>query len=310
MIKRILIVALALILLGLAGISSLVLSAHQQIDDLNPPFPSLSQIRDSARVGGLPISLEMFNTASQMIEKTSVLEASESGEMFEMSFPAFLITWENGRQFLVDAGMTESVATAFGKPSEILGAGPMQYHGALNSYVNVDSIAGIGFTHLHQDHVDGVQTLCPEAKNLVIIQGEKQFTQTNYGTAQQNELLASLDCGERLLIRDNRILKSIAGFPGLYMIDVAGHTPGSQVFVVHIKVEGRNTTYVLAGDLANHFDGIDSNIPKPAFYSRFIVPENLKQLNRARIWLKQLDAEYNINVLISHHKQSINDRLH
>ena len=308
-VKRILAGFLFLVLLCVGAVAGILFPAHQQIDALNPPFPSLKSIRESARIEGLPVSIKMFNTASQMVGTAGVLESVEKNEFFEMSFPTFLITWENGKQFLIDAGMTESVALAFGKPSEIFGAGAIKFHGDLKDLINPASIAGIGFTHLHEDHVDGVRTLCPEAKNLVIVQGYEQFENTNYGTSAQEELLDSLECGKRLLIRDNFTLKSIAGFPGLYLIEVAGHTPGSQVFVVHIKIDGRNTTYILAGDLANHFEGIESNISKTAFYSRYIVPENLEQLDRARIWLNQLDAEYNIKVLISHHKQSIDDRL-
>jgi len=308
-IKKIFLSFLLLILLAVGGITAILIPAHQQIDALNPPFPSLKSIRESAKIEGLPVSIEMFNTATQMVSKTSVLSSVKKDDAFEMSYPTFLITWENGQQFLIDAGMTESVALAFGKPLETLGAGAMKFHGDLKDFIDPSNINGIGFTHLHEDHVDGVRTLCPAAKGLVVVQGYEQFSQVNYGTSAQNELLDSLECGKRLLIRDNFTLKSIAGFPGLYLINVAGHTPGSQVFVVHVKVEGRNTTYILAGDLANHIEGIESNISKPVFYSRFIVPENLVQLDKARIWLKQLDAEYNINVLISHHKRSIDDRL-
>ncbi|MFT7685977.1 MAG: glyoxylase-like metal-dependent hydrolase (beta-lactamase superfamily II) [Candidatus Azotimanducaceae bacterium] len=285
---------------GTIYLASRLWPAHRQIDSLNPKLPSVASIKESAQIEGLPFEIEIVNTASQWTPLSSILKDDRSDKGYEMTFPAFLIKWEDGRQFLVDAGLTKTTANKFGTPSEILGAKPMEFHKELGEVVDLEKINGVGFTHLHLDHVDGAKNLCSDTSDLKIVQSHEQYTQANYGTIAQYELLDNLACGKRLLVRDNLILKTISGFPGLYIVNTAGHTPGSQVFIAHIKRHGVVTTYVLAGDLVNHKDGYLSDIPKPMWFSYFVVPENLDQLRLTRFWLKDLDEQNNINVLPSH----------
>ncbi len=282
--------------------------AHGQIDAINPELPSAEIIGESIASEDLPVSLTAYNTATQNVPLSSVLKGENSDESFDMSFPIFVVTWANGRQFVIDAGLSALTAGPFGESSELLGAGPMQFHAGLGDLVEAEKTSGIGFTHLHSDHVDGAQDLCKSAKSLIIIQSVQQYTTTNYLTEAGNLQLEVMECAQRLLIRDETAtLKPIGSFPGVFLVNTGGHTPGSQVFVVHVRNNAGTMTYILAGDLVNHYQAIEENISKPAFYSYLIVPENLSQLEKARVWLKGLAAQRNFKVLVSHHKENISD---
>ena len=309
MLLRILVVIGTLAIVGMAVPGLNLYLAHQQINQLNPALPSLQEIRQTTRGRGRPVSIEVFNTASQMLPVSLVLEDAEPGVMFEMSFPVFVVSWADGRRFLIDTGLTESTVEDFGQPSEILGAEPIQFHAGLKDLIDIGSIDAVGFTHLHSDHVDGISDLCPVSETFYIIQSVEQYAVSNYTTSGGKLQLDQLACGQRLLIKEDSPLKSIGGFPGIYLVNAAGHTPGSQVFIVNILNAGRSLTYVLAGDMVNHFRGIEENTGKPAWYSYLFVPENGQQLERARLWLKELDRQTDISVLVSHHKSNIDAAL-
>ncbi|MCB1646559.1 MAG: hypothetical protein KDI36_13960, partial [Pseudomonadales bacterium] len=123
----------------------------------------------------------------------------------------------------------------------------------------------------------------------------------NYLTSAAAEMLAQTSCIEQIVLgRPGELLQSVPGYPGLYMLQVAGHTPGSQIFIAHLRRGMGRQTLVFAGDIANHIDGVRHNISKPPFYSRFVVPENLQQLEKTRRWLQALDQRPGVTVLLSH----------
>ena len=308
MLLRIVLAILTVVLLGMVYAGSKLYQTHGQIDAINPELPSAKIIRESIADEDLPVSLIAYNTATQNVPLSSVLEGADGEEFFDMAFPVFVVTWANGRQFVIDAGLSALTAGPFGESSELLGAGPMQFHAGLGDLVEAKEISGIGFTHLHSDHVDGAGDLCESGKNLIIVQSVQQYTTTNYLTEAGNLQLEAMECAQRLLIRDEKsALKPIGGFPGVFLVNAGGHTPGSQVFVVHVRNNSGAMTYVLAGDLVNHYRAIEENISKPAFYSYLIVPENLSQLEQARVWLKGLAAQRKFKILVSHHKENISD---
>jgi glyoxylase-like metal-dependent hydrolase (beta-lactamase superfamily II) len=226
---------------------------------------------------------------------------------YDMTFPAFVITWADGRRFVIDAGLTPADAADFGRPlTWFTASGPMTSVGSLSTLIAPQSINGMGFTHLHVDHTSGANDLCDAGADFTLYQTVEQFNLLNYLTYQQSDQLAEVACSMRLLLASqDDLLREVQGFPGLYLVHVAGHTPGSQVFIVHVQQGRKTMTYILAGDLANHRDGVLYNIPKPAWYSRWIVPESLPQLDLARRWLKFLDDQSSMTVLLSHDRQAL-----
>ena len=297
-------------------------SAHSDIDSVSPELPGPEAVLASGQLSGLPTSIAYYNTASQRVARKTMLdedqdpgetankrvdaESAETG-LVEMSFPAFVVTWEDGRQFVIDAGFSRAEAIDFGRRSALAGAGPIEFHGLLADQLDMAKVKGIGFTHLHGDHMMGSLAFCRDNAEFTLVQTMEQHSWHSYLTKGSAKLLNELDCGMQLLLDDTFVLKGIKDFPGLYVVYAGGHTLGSQIFVAHINEGARTETYILAGDMANHFDGVRYNVSKPPAYSRWIVPENLDQLYKVRSWLKLMNQETDISVFISHDKRHLNE---
>jgi len=289
-------------------------TTQQQIDGLHPPLPTYRQIMAGSRQAGLPVAIHFLATASQKIARYRLLDRAldpNPGGNVDMTFPAFVLTWSDGQRFIVDGGLSANEAVTFGRQQQWLGGfqgQPMVYHQSLANSLDPTSIKGVGLTHLHSDHTTGLADLCAAGAHYTTYQTLEQYTQQNYLTFGGDDALAAMTCSVRLVLAEQESpLRDIQGFPGLYVVPVAGHTPGSQVFVAHVQGLAGVQTYVLAGDIANHRDGVQFNIGKPAWYNRWLVPENLAQLDRLRRWLKSLNDSHLIQVLLSHDLKALQD---
>lgn len=315
MIKKSLIAfSLLLTLLLTYGLNQLRL-AHADIDSIAPELPTLTAVLESGLVFGLPAQIAYFNTGTQRAPRASLLDQAHDPlvieqaaidkkaideAMVDMSFPVFVATWEDGRQFVIDSGFSAAEAIEFGRRSELAGSMPLEFHGLAADQLDLDKVKGIGFTHLHSDHTKGISAFCQPNSDFTLVQTREQYSWHNYLTSDSAAMINELGCGVQLILDDGLLLKGVRDFPGLYIVLVGGHTLGSQLFVLHIN-EGSNVgTYIIAGDMANHFDGIKYNVSKPPAYSRWLVPENLDQLYKVRSWLKEMDQDPNITVLLSH----------
>lgn len=302
------VVVLCLVVVGL----NILRLTHQQINDLQPSLPSRTEIHASARVPNLPVSIGWLETSWLPSQRALVLDTQVDpapGLAYEITFPAFVVTWADGRRFVIDAGLSPAAAEDLSRSlTWFTQSGPMTYVGSLSTLIKPQTIDGLGFTHLHVDHTSGADDLCAAGASYTLYQSVEQFNVLNYLTFRQADQLTEMACSRRLLLasQDN-LLREIQGFPGLYVTHVAGHTPGSQVFVVHVREGLKRMTYVIAGDLANHRDGVRHNISKPSWYSRWVVPESLSQLDMARRWLGHLDSQARITVLLSHDRQALLD---
>ena len=61
----------------------------------------------------------------------------------------------------------------------------------------------------------------------------------------------------------------------------------------------------MAGDIANSYDGIESNVGKPALYSLLVVPEDTERLDELRRYLQDLSGRLGATVLISHDQAAL-----
>lgn len=303
---------LVLVLCVVVGGLNILRLTHQQIDELNPEPAPYREIQASARVAGLPVKIEWLAVASQPVPRSLVLDAAHDPaptSPFVLAFPAFVVTWADGRRFVIDAGPSRQEADTMGEGLALLGgAQPLTYHRSLGTTIDPASIRGMGFTHLHNDHTSGAAELCAAGASLTLYQTVEQFNLLNYLTFQGADELAGMGCAVRMLLAlQQTALRDIQGFPGLYVMYVAGHTPGGQVFVVHVRGRQGVQTYLIAGDIANHGAAIDLDISKPSWYSRWLVPENLEQLAQLRRWLQAMAARPGIRVLLSHDLQRLQD---
>lgn len=304
--KTVLLVVVIVLALGLAAAAWFLVPAHLQIRSVHPPLPSPDavQARVAEAVGG-PVKLSWINTSSQVTPRSGVLGRADPrpGLPYRLCHSSFVLEWEDGRTLLVDAGMTREQAKSFGAAGELVGGGPVDVNTTVAEELSRhgDNADGVIFTHLHVDHVDGVRELCggDSARRLAVPLTPNQARTHNYTTAGVFATLESLPCADLRELPD-RELAELPGFPGVFVVQAAGHTPDSQVIVAALRRDGRPAPVVFTGDVVNHIDGINLDLGKPAVYSALVVPEDDARLGTVRRLIRALRDEAGFAVLVSH----------
>lgn len=272
---------------------------------LRTPLPPAAGVAGTSQAAEVPVRISWFNTASQFVPRSALIDTSKDPDpdaWARMSFPVFVIEWADGRILLVDAGMDAPTARRFGVPMERVVGGD-----AVEPVTDVaaalgparDRVAGIVFTHLHEDHVQGVESLCRAgAKPIEALVASAQAEHPYYWTRPSLDLLKRSPC-LRMKTLPAEPMSELPGFPGVVVIAAAGHTPGTQLVVTHIgSREAR--PIVLSGDVVNNHDGIEQNLPKPWLYRLLVVPEDERRLGEVRQYLRELEQQFGVTVLVSH----------
>jgi glyoxylase-like metal-dependent hydrolase (beta-lactamase superfamily II) len=306
MLQRVLIALGALVGLALIFVASGLFLAGRAIRALDPELPTLDDILAYDPAADLPVRISWLNTASQKMSRSAVLDPSQDptpDAPYTMGHTVFALEWSDGRIFLVDAGMDAEAAIAFGKPLESFsGADPIVPLGSMAEklQLSVRRVAGIAFTHEHTDHTSGVAALCRmHERPIPLFQNRLQVEESNYTTRPGLAQLAEAKCLAPEIVEGGPLLR-VRGFPGLSFFAAAGHTPGSQVFVAHVRSSDGVRTYVLTGDVVNQIDGVRRNIPKPRLYSLLLVPESPARLDALRRLLAELERDHGVTILVSH----------
>lgn len=307
MIRRLLLAAGSVALVALALAAFVLVRAHLAIRRVDPPLPEAADLLRVAPGADLPIRLHYLNTASQRMPRRLVLDGRldpTPDVPYVMGYAAFAVEWSDGRLFLIDAGMDRDSARAFGAPLEWFGGERLVPLGSAAERLGgaVARVAGVAFTHLHRDHTAGVAALCARVPGrLPLYRTREQAGPGNYTTRAGRDDLAGAACLEPHLLEGGPAY-AVPGFDGLGVFAAAGHTPGSQVFVVHVRRGEAIETFALAGDVANCLEGIGLDLPKPRWYSLLVVPEAVERLGRVRRLLRGLGAGAGrrVRVLVSH----------
>ena len=305
--RRVLTVLALLLGLSVAAGAALLALAHRGIDALDPALPDPERILGAGERADLPMRLRFVNTASQRTPRSQVLDPTRDptpDAEYVMGHVSFVLEWADGRIFLIDVGLDRAAALDFGRPLEWVGADPIR---PLTDTAEALSdaagrVRGVAFTHLHVDHVAGIDALCRAVGGPIrLFQTALQAGPGNHTTRPGVRRLADAGCLEPEILPETP-LAEIPGFPGLAAIRAAGHTPGSTLFAVHVREPGarRPRSWILAGDVVNAADGIRHDVPKPWLYSLLVVPESGARLARLRGYLRDLDRERGVVPLVSH----------
>jgi glyoxylase-like metal-dependent hydrolase (beta-lactamase superfamily II) len=155
-------------------------------------------------------------------------------------------------------------------------------------------------THEHDDHAAGV-IRSPFAGHvrehtlLTRAQVHSLMTAPNDPRIKLDSAAAS-----RYLVLDYDPILPIA--PGVVLIKAPGHTPGSQMVYVRLASGGE---VVLAGDVAWHSSGIETQRQKPDSIARRLgVIEDRAPIAAELRWLKELMAS-GVSVVVAHDKAMI-----
>jgi len=279
-----------LVLLAALGVAFIVVPARVQVRGVEPPLPTEHELRALLAVEDGPTALHYVNTSSQPV-------GAPSAERI-LGHTVFLAEWANGDLFMIDAGMDRAEAIEFGELMQTMGdAGDVEPHGSVAQLLgaNVERVAGVAYTHLHIDHSQGTLAFC-EARGdgASAYQTPFQAELHNYNTEEGAAIVADscLATGEL----EGEPVATANRFPGLGIVALGGHTPGSTLFA--IPVDGH--LWIFSGDITNSKRDLLEDIPKAWLYSNVLVPEHVERNAALRSWLAALDARSDMTVVVSH----------
>jgi glyoxylase-like metal-dependent hydrolase (beta-lactamase superfamily II) len=259
---------------------------HHQVRGVEPMLPGEAQLRAILSVENGPTDVRYVNTSSQKLPGGKLGHA------------VFLIEWANGNLFMIDAGMDRATATQFGTLMETaLGAEEAVPHGTIAELLGDDTqrVVGVAFTHLHIDHTQGVVPFCEtRGPGATVYQTSWQLELQNFNTEEGAAILAD-SCLRSANLGGEGIL-TIRDFPGLGIVGLGGHTPGSTLFAI----AGGDRLWLLSGDTTNTKADLLSNTGKGFLYSYILVPEHTARTEALRLWLARLDANDDMTVVVSH----------
>ena len=277
--------ALAMVL-AMAALASLLIPAHRQIRSIQPDLPSIEELRELLLTEGGPSSVRGYKIAEQAFD----------GGRF--SHNSIALEWPDGRIFLVDLAMDEEGAADFAATLErLMGAEPGVFHENIGTQLGDAAlrVEGVGFTHLHIDHVQGVDRFCNQrGPGATAFSTLEQSEQHNFNTREGFVLLVT-SCLETTVLEGQGILP-VPGFPGLAMVPLGGHTPGSTLFAAAVG----DRIWLFSGDTTNSKADLLADRGKGWLYSGFIVPEDTRRTAELRAWLRSLDALPDMTVVVSH----------
>ena len=272
--------------IGLAGIVLWLAPQHWQIRRIAPALPNAAELLALRDDPGGPVAVELLTIARQPSPR-GVLTHS-----------VVLVRWADGRAFMIDAGMDRAGTEAFAELMKRLwGADDARFEGDVAEQLgpSVHDVVGVGFTHLHIDHTQGVGAFCAaRGEGARVYQTTWQVTKHNSNTEEGAEIVGS-SCLDAQRI-EGEGLSRIEGFPGLGVVPLGGHTPGSTAFAV---AEGRRL-WLFSGDTTNTRAALLDDVGKGFLYSGILVPENTARTAVLRRWFAELDAHDEIDVVVSH----------
>jgi len=280
-----------LIGLALVALAILLVPPHLQTRGIEPPLPTAQTLRALQDMENGPVSIRYL------------INASQPALGLKLSHTSIVIEWTDGNLFVIDAGMTETAAADFADLIKTMGGGgEATFVGTIADQLGDDlsRVAGMGFTHLHIDHTQGLGTLC-EARGTgaALLQTDWQRDQHNFNTTEGAEIVAN-SCLEAAPLTGETLLTSDK-FPGLGLVGIGGHTPGSTLFAAYVN----NHLWLFSGDTTNSMLNLRSNTGKGFLYSNIFVPENTNRTGELRLLLRDLDAENDIDVVVSHDLEAL-----
>lgn len=281
---------LVLLVLVIILLAVYLVPAHLQVRSVAPELPSNSEL----------LALIDQSASEQGPSKVSyILTSSQALSRGQISHISIIVEWADGRLFMIDAGMDNKGANDF---SDLLKkvdstATDAQVHGDVGSLLknDIQQVQGVGFTHLHVDHTQGLKRFCESrGPGAVGVQLITQANLHNFNTEEGANIVRASCLQMREYNGEN--LVQFDGFPGIGAFALGGHTPGSTLWAVALA----DKVLLFSGDITNDKASIDHNKSKEILYSYLLVPENVNRTAEVRKWLLNLDKNEKFSVIVSH----------
>jgi glyoxylase-like metal-dependent hydrolase (beta-lactamase superfamily II) len=288
MARKLIIGSGVVLLVIVAALAVFLVPPHLQVRGVAPALPSVAALRALANTPGGPVAVHYVVTSHQQTAQGV------------LGHDVFLIEWPDGGLFMIDAGMDRETATAFGETVQTLfGGDAAVVDGTAAELIGnrIQRVRGVGFTHLHIDHTQGLIGFCAargSGSAPVLLQTAYQRDLHNFNTTEGAAIVAA-SCLQREDVPADG-LSTFDRFPGLGMVPLGGHTPGSTLFAV--GVGGR--LLLFSGDITNSLADLRADRGKGFLYSVLFVPEHTGRTAELRRWLADLDRDPDIDVVVSH----------
>jgi len=136
-----------LLVLAMIVLAVFLVPQHMQIRGIEPPIPEIDQLQTLKSQENGPVKISYINTSSQEVQGSP------------LGHTVFLAEWADGRTFMIDAAMDGAQAKEFAELMKtIAGGGNAEIHGTVSDMLGevTGHVTGVGFTHLHIDHVQGI----------------------------------------------------------------------------------------------------------------------------------------------------------
>lgn len=296
--KWLLRVASGVVVLVVVFLAVILLPAHIQVRSVTPDLPSQDKLLALRNDNG-PVKVSYVLTSSQQVERGQI------------SHTSIIVEWENGKSFLIDTGMSKQEAENFAALLKKIdsSAGTATVYGTISELLGakIYEIDGVGFTHLHIDHTQGIENFCSvRGDGAVLLQTASQKELHNFNTTKGAGLVSAscLKSGTFSSEASSGWYQS-TDFPGLAAFELGGHTPGSTLWAVAVGQK----VLLFSGDITNDKASLDFDRPKSALYSYMLVPENTKRTAQLRKWLRGLDQSDLFSVIVSHDLESTSSNL-
>lgn len=282
---------LGLIALVFVGLGILLVPAHMQVRSVTPALPGATDLRALYELENRPTGIGY------------IVNAAQPALNRRLSHTSIIIEWADGRRFMIDAGMDEQAAAEFADLIKSMGGGgEAEFFGTITSQLGetVNNVAGVGFTHLHIDHTQGVGAFCEaRGSGATLYQTLSQNALQNFNTTEGAAILTN-SCLESEVV-DQATLMPLDAFPGLALVSLGGHTPGSTLFAAAVG----DRLWLFAGDTTNSMAALRGDEGKGFLYSYLFVPENTSRTSELRAWLNSLHDEDDMDVVISHDLEAL-----
>lgn len=282
--------SIRIVVIGLAipmiGVIAFLAPAHLQTRAIAPALPTTDELLALRDVAEGPTRIELVTVARQ---------ASPRGPI---AHTVAVLGWADGRRFMIDAGMDRAGAAEFADLLKMMwGAEDGQFDGDVAEQLGatIGDVRAVGFTHLHIDHTQGLGAFCrARGAGATVFQTPWQVEEHNFNTTEGAQIVRT-SCLESEVLEGEGLVP-IPGFPGLALVALGGHTPGSTLFAA--PVDGR--LWLFSGDTTNSKASLRDDLGKGWLYSWVIVPENTTRTAELRQWLRALDARDDTTVVVSH----------